>query len=120
MIPIRVKAKTIATGDAQRGANQYNNIQTAITGKTRVGYDALAIKGATQKLKMTPANIALAIDLGILETKSPSFGHKPVSAKSKPVIRMPPITFAKPTPVRDAPVSNAAPGVDQTTDSGIL
>ena len=69
---------------------------------------------------MTPANIALATDFGILDTSSPSLGHKPVSAKSKPVIRMPPITFAKPTPVSDAPANNAAPGVDQTTDSGIL
>ena len=69
---------------------------------------------------MTPANIALATDFGILETNSPSFGQRPVSAKSKPVIKIPPMTLAKPTPVREEPARSAAPGVDHTTDSGIL
>jgi hypothetical protein len=118
--PIRVKAKTIATGDAQSGANQYRISQTAITGNTNMGYSALAAKGATQKLKITPANIALAIDLGIAETTSPSFGHRPVSANNRPQSKMPPMALLKPMPLSEEPASRAAPGVDQTTDSGIL
>lgn len=120
LIPIKVKARTIATGDAQIGANQYNKSQTAITGRTRAGYAALAANGATQKLKITPANIALAIDLGIDETNCPSFGHRPVIASSAPQSKTPPMALVKPIPVIADPASRAAPGVDQTTDSGIL
>ena len=110
----------MATGDAHSGANQYRIIQAAITGRTSIGYWALAAKGATQKLKITPANIALAIDLGIAETSSPNLGHRPVNAKSTPQTKMPPMALLKPISVTDEPASKAAPGVDQTTDSGIL
>lgn len=91
-----------------------------MTGKTRSGYCALAAKGATQKLKITPANIALAIDFGIADTISPSFGHNPVSTSKTPQTRMPPITLLKPIPETDEPARSAAPGVDQTIEIGIL
>lgn len=35
--PIKVKAKTMAAGDAQTGNNQYKISQTAITGRTSCG-----------------------------------------------------------------------------------
>ncbi len=64
--------------------------------------------------------MALAIDFGIAETSSPSFGHKPVRARSKPQIRIPPIALLKPIPETDEPARSAAPGVDQTIEIGIL
>lgn len=69
---------------------------------------------------MTPANIALATDLGILPTKAPSAGHKPVSARSKPAMSTPPIALLNPIPDKDDPAIRAAPGVHHTIDSGIL
>ena len=64
--------------------------------------------------------MALAIDLGIEETNFPSLGHRPVRARSKPQTRIPPITFSNPMPETEEPARSAAPGVDQTTDRGIL
>jgi hypothetical protein len=69
---------------------------------------------------MTPASIADAMDLGIEETNSPSFGHSPVNASNRPQTRIPPIALLKPMPETDELARRAAPGVDQTTDKGIL
>ena len=91
-----------------------------ITGRIKAGKLALAANGATQKLKITPTNIALAIDLGIAETNSPSFGQRPVKARRSPQTNTPPMALVKPIPVTEDPASRAAPGVDHTTDSGIL
>ncbi len=110
----------MATGDAQSGASQQSTTQTTTTGITSAGYSALAAKGATQKLKITPASIALAMDLGIEDTNSPSFGQSPVRARSNPQTKIPPNALLNPTPETDELASSAAPGVDQTTDKGIL
>ncbi len=68
---------------------------------------------------MTPANMADAIGLGMLETSLPSAGHNPVSAIRRPVTKKAPVALAKPSPRVPEATSKAAPGVLQTIEMGI-
>jgi hypothetical protein len=80
----------------------------------------MAENGAVQKLKMTPASIALAMAGGIELTSRPSCGQKAVSESNNPHTKNAPTAVSNFKPRADAEASRAAPGVDHTIEIGIL
>ncbi len=78
------------------------------------------LNGATQKLKITPANMALAIGFGIENTSRASAGQSPVRATSSATKEKAPTTSENLKPRPPEAIISAAPGVDHTMLSGIL
>ena len=110
----------IAAGAAQIGANLYKANQTNNAGRITQGCAEIETNGLTQNEKITPANIDDAIGLGIDETNRPRAGHKPVRVNKAPETINDPTATGKPRFKVPAATSMAAPGVDQTIDTGIL
>jgi hypothetical protein len=72
------------------------------------------------KVNKIPASIADAIAEGIRCTNLASAGQKPVMVSKTPDRKKPPTACSNSSPKPAEAAKNAAPGVDQTIEIGIL
>src|SRR4051812_7359161 len=93
--------------------------QPITTGSAIIGTSATALTGAMQKLKSTPASMALASGAGIASTARPSGFQRPAITTSAPATMNAPTAAAKPPSTTPVAASNAAPGVDQAIAIGM-
>ena len=108
-----------APGTASRGAKRVSSSQVPTIGAVKPGYATSERAGDRHTGKSTPANSALASGAGIAVMSRSKRRETPASTVSPPETTKAPSAAGYPPCTCPAPISTAAPGVDQAMLSGI-